>query len=177
MTMLTTRKYSFSDSSSPQLSEIIFDVEAIAIQARYADELSAHRAKRVWIETLESHFLLDCESDYLIAVNIDNSGEDLAFILRCHFLSACARYAFWRITNDQAPEAQYVLETAHIPLSEDSWLGFQTSDDLRELANESSDNPLSIDHASKSVNLNKKWFDSFESMIDKIVRSFDPNDK
>ena len=171
--MLSNRNHSKLEEGPHGVPQIFFDVEAIAIEARYGDELSAHRAKRVWAETLESHFLLDESADYLVGVS-PHEEEELCFVLRCHFSSACARYAFWRITNNQAPEAQYVLETAHIPFTSDSWLEFQASSDLRDLASEADPNPLSLDPKNRSVQLNKKWFEKFEDMLDKIVRSFDP---
>jgi hypothetical protein len=36
-------------------------------------------------------------------------------LLTCEFSTACGRYAFWRLTNSQSPESQYLIETAHIP--------------------------------------------------------------
>ena len=47
-----------------------------------------------------------------------NEPHGHRFMLRAHFVSACARYAFWRLTNCQAPETQYIMETAHIPVCE-----------------------------------------------------------
>jgi hypothetical protein len=35
--------------------------------------------------------------------------------VRCDFQTACGRYAFWRLTHHQAPEVQFLLETAHLP--------------------------------------------------------------
>jgi hypothetical protein len=158
-------------------SEILFDKESVTLFARYHDELSAHRAKRVWVETFESHFLLEADGDYRLEVARDESEIEVFFVLRCRFISACARYAFWRITNQQAPEAQYVLETAHIPFTEESWLDFHVSSDLREFVSEEEfvvkESPLSIDLENKSVRVNRKWFQTFEAMVDKIVKSFD----
>lgn len=174
--ILSTRKNSTVEDEFHALPEIIFDVEAVTIEAHYSDELSAHRAKRIWIETLESHFLLDEESDYLIGIQ-DITEDDQCFALLCHFSSACARYAFWRLTNEQAPEAQYVLETAHIPFTSESWLEFQASGDLRDIARESIGNPLSLDSTGREIRVNKRWFDTFENMLDKLVKSFDPSEK
>ena len=158
-------------------SEILFDKDAITLFARYHDELSAHRAKRIWIETYESHFLLEEDGDYRLEVAKEESELEVFFVLRCKFISACARYAFWRITNQQAPEAQYVLETAHIPFTDESWLDFHVSSDLREFVSEEEfvvkESPLSIDLENKSVRVNRNWFKTFEAMVDKIVKSFD----
>lgn len=93
-----------------------FDPESVSLVGLYKDELSLHRARKNWREVLESNFLLEPDYDYQIS-HLKNT-EKLSFLLRCTFLTACGRYAFWRLTNDQAPEAQYIIETAHIPNSE-----------------------------------------------------------
>ena len=93
---------------------VCFDPDRVVLQGVYPDEISAHRAKRLWSQTLSSHFLLDAENDFRLQVN--GSTETGKFVLTCSFLTACGRYAFWRITNNQAPETQYVIETAHIPI-------------------------------------------------------------
>lgn len=92
---------------------VSFDSDNITLHGAYEDELSAYRARRVWQEVLEETFLLEGEHDFVSLVS--PSEESHAYILTCRFTSACARYAFWRITNNQAPEAQYIIETAHIP--------------------------------------------------------------
>jgi len=91
---------------------VSYDPEKYLLTGRYADELSAHRAKKVWIETLEQGFLLEANSDIKLNVIRDNPGE---YSLVCRFTSACGRYAFWRLTNRMVPEAEYLIETAHIP--------------------------------------------------------------
>ena len=92
---------------------VYFDEEKIKLIGTYADQLSAYRAKKAWIDALESFFLLEQGRDFRLAISSDLEGA--TYILSCSFLSACGRYAFWRLTNDQALEAQIVLETAHIP--------------------------------------------------------------
>lgn len=90
-----------------------FDPERILLQGSYEDQLSAYRARKIWQETFERCFLLDDGHDF--ECNVISDYESHSFTLRCYFLTACARYAFWRLTNQQAPEAQYMIETAHIP--------------------------------------------------------------
>lgn len=91
-----------------------FDSESAALIAQYNDELSLFRAKKVWTSVLKNSFLLENSSDYTLA---SESFPELGkFVLECNFNSACGRYTFWRITNSQSPEAQYLIETAHIPL-------------------------------------------------------------
>ena len=107
----------------PSTEGVTFDAERVVLEGCYADELAPYRAKRVWGEILETNFLLDAGHDFRIEIKAVNEGR---YILSCHFATACARYAFWRLTNNQAPEAQYVIETAHIPQSE------QRKDDLMQ---------------------------------------------
>ncbi len=95
--------------------EVFFDPDIIMLEGRYSDELSAHRARRSWVKIFEASFLLEPEHDFLLTVSL-MTDED-GFALRCSFVSACGRYAFWRLTHGQAQDAQYLLETAHVPSS------------------------------------------------------------
>lgn len=90
-----------------QQASIVFDAEAVTLLGRYGDELSAHRARRAWQETLNGYFLLEVERDYETRIVVDS--EEGSFQLACSFVSACGRYAFWRLLNHQAPEAEQRL--------------------------------------------------------------------
>lgn len=109
---------------------VTFDPDAVSLEGIYRDELSAFRARRAWIDALESNFLLDLEHDFILTTR-SNLAESV-FSLQCEFVSACGRYAFWRLTNNQAPEAQYLIETAHIPNAELREGEFQGAPDLLE---------------------------------------------
>lgn len=122
-----------SESSS---GDVRFDPENVTLKGNYRDELSAYRAKQIWNEALESHFLLDFGQDF--ALTVTSHSEEGRFELSCDFKSACARYAFWRLTNHQAPEVQYVIETAHIPNCELRHEEFLTAPDLRSTEEDSS---------------------------------------
>src|SRR5438552_3022420 len=89
----------------PHNDSVHFDSEAVTLQGQYGDELSLHRAKRKWTSILEINFLLESEYDYFI--QHESKLDAQKFALQCRFTTACGRYAFWRLTNDQAPEAQY----------------------------------------------------------------------
>jgi len=93
-----------------------FDPEEVILEGIYRDEISAYRARRVWREALESNFLLELNRDFKLNVAFEDEKD--VFKLRCDFGTACGRYAFWRLTHNQAPETQYLLETGHIPASE-----------------------------------------------------------
>ena len=108
---------------------VCYDGDNVRLEGLYPDELSAWRAKRVWKSALESYFLLECENDIEFDVQSDPTGS--CYKLLCDFKTACARYAFWRITNGQTPEAQYLIETAHIPDCDARKYDFLTAADLR----------------------------------------------
>ncbi len=114
---------------------VTFDPDQLILKGCYADELSAHRARKLWIETLSANFLLDKDYDY--SIQISSSPEANVFLLSCNFITACACYAFWRITNNQAPEAQYVIETAHIPMCASRHEDILRAPDLRPVHEES----------------------------------------
>lgn len=86
---------------------LIYDADTITLLGKYSNELSAHRAKRSWIELLNSYFLLEPERDYELFV--ESIIEEQHFVINCFFTSACGRYAFWRLVNQQAPEAEAQL--------------------------------------------------------------------
>ena len=130
-------------AADTQLSELITEIEAmdgvcfdpngLALHGLYSDELSAHRARKGWVETLESSFFLETGEDFELKVHGDlGRGR---FVLSCEFLSASARYAFWRLTHQQAPEAQYLIETAHVPTS-DIGSGLGSAPDLTPLVDD-----------------------------------------
>ena len=86
---------------------LIYDADGVVIAGKYHDEISAYRSKRHWIEVLSTYFLLEENRDYEIWVT--SSLEDRYFVVGCCFVSACGRYAFWRLVNQQAPEAEAKL--------------------------------------------------------------------
>ncbi len=112
---------------------VMFDSDLVTLIGVYSDEISAHRARKLWMETFADSFLLESKSDYTIVVSRDESGK---FLLNCVFESACGRYAFWRLTNNQAPEAQYIIETAHIPLCDSHQEEIIHAPDLRSIHDE-----------------------------------------
>jgi len=110
---------------------VCFDPLEITLEGSYVDELSAYRARRVWNSVLEDNFLLESDHDYVMKVS---PGDEAGlFRLKCDFRTACGRYAFWRLTHNQAPEAQYLIETAHIPNSESRHGDFLEAPDLRSV--------------------------------------------
>ena len=115
-----------AEFGGPQVS---YDSELVMLTGSYRDELSAYRAKKIWQRTLQDSFLLEPKQDFVARVQVDASG----FTLSCSFISSCGRYAFWRLTNGQAIEAQYIIETAHIPTGEAHLEQLISAAEMREL--------------------------------------------
>ncbi len=91
---------------------LTYNPDQVSIEGTYSDELSQYRAKKAWCSILETDFLLIPEADFHFHLNKDTEANH--FVIACSFTSACGRYAFWRLINEQVPEVQFMLETAHI---------------------------------------------------------------
>lgn len=144
---------------------VCFDPENVRLEGNYADQISAYRARRIWAETLERCFLLDQGHDFDVRVVSDLARA--RFTLRCSFTTACARYAFWRLTNQQAPEAQYLIETAHIPRCESHHDEFVAAPDLHSI-NESETIPLVEHPISERGNLRG----TVRQLLDRLMQKF-----
>lgn len=90
-----------------------YDAERLMLEGVYLDEVTAYRARKGWIEAFEANFLLEERIDF--RVRVVSNPQPGRFSVVCEFLTACGRYAFWRLTHHQAPEVQFILETAHLP--------------------------------------------------------------
>jgi hypothetical protein len=99
--------------SDGRMLGLCYDPERLIVEGIYQDEVTAYRARKRWIETLRHNFLLEDAHDFVMKVKRVSGGR--YFRVRCDFITACGRYAFWRLTHHQAPEVQMVLETAHLP--------------------------------------------------------------
>lgn len=91
-------------------SSLIYDADGVTLLGCYGDELSAYRARRAWVKALSNFFLLEKERDYELSISIHEDKPEL-FIMRAEFISACGRYAFWRLINHQAPEVEEILSS------------------------------------------------------------------
>jgi hypothetical protein len=105
-----------------QKSGLLFDADGVTLIARLKDELSAYRMRKTWKEVLAGYFLLEQERDY--EMSIVCVPEHDYFVLNCFFISACGRYAFWRLMNDQAPEAELKLSIINKKTSKSKKLSF-----------------------------------------------------
>lgn len=150
----------------PSIEGVCFDADGISLQGVYGDELSLFRARNIWSETLESTFLLEKDRDFEFLVN--RSYEQGRFALRCTFLTACGRYAFWRLTNNQAPEAQYEIETAHIPDSLARHDDFIAAPDLKPVKS----TPLALQGLDAIERETKSFSQWLHEVIEKIGKTF-----
>lgn len=92
---------------------LVFDADSITLLGKFTDELSVYRAKKTWAQVLANYFLLESGRDYEMNImRPETQGQEYA--LRCVFGSACGRYAFWRLVNRQAPDAEAKLYTTNI---------------------------------------------------------------
>lgn len=108
-----TSKRNCSSLEHGSIQELWYDPEQALLEAWYSDELAAHRARKGWEQTLQDYFLLEKQADYELRCH--SYFDEGLFGVLCRFHSACGRYALWRISNHQVPEAQGELETAHLP--------------------------------------------------------------
>ena len=88
----------------PSKPGLVFDADTITLSGKFLDELSAYRARKRWKELFASYFLLENDRDFEMSVKPSQSGAH--HLLVCSFCSACGRYAFWRMINKQAPDAE-----------------------------------------------------------------------
>ena len=83
------------------MTRIALGNEKPTLYATYPSEIAGHYARRRWAQTLYREFLLDEDQDFILT--LVQTGSDV-WQLSCKMLSACGRYAYWRIDNNQAPE-------------------------------------------------------------------------
>lgn len=114
---LPNQEHNYQESEDDNQPGVWFDPNEAVLEGTYLDELSAYRARRVWTETFETNFLLEPNYDFFF--HVVHNQERTKFTLKCDFSSACGRFAFWRLTRNQAPEVQYMIETAHIPINDE----------------------------------------------------------
>lgn len=92
---------------------ISYAQETFEIVGEYKDEVSLYRAKKFWKMAFADIFLLENNHDFKFKIKKDRTSSK--FTLTCEFITACGRYAFWRINNNQNPEVKCVIETSHLP--------------------------------------------------------------
>jgi hypothetical protein len=160
---------SIAVTETPEGLGLWYDAERLILEGAYLDEITAYRARRRWIQTFETNFLLEGEHDFRLKVVFeDESGR---FFVRCTFMTACGRYAFWRLTHHQAPEVQFLLETAHLPFvtvcprDVDSFVS-DSFDDAQSLIFHS---PASLEHKRSTF---QKLLGTTRACVKNLVRRF-----
>lgn len=158
----------YSSAEKPILMQarglgVCFDPDKTMLLGWYKDELSVYRAKKIWTAALHENFLLEPKHDFTFEHGFDRQLQ--AYFLSCHFITACARYAFWRITNSQAPEVQYLIETAHIPSSDNFTEEVIRTPDMRPIH----EGPLMFSAHEKKLEHSSNWVDGVKDILDHIV--------
>lgn len=96
-----------------------FHADGAALITAFSDELAAYRARKIWVDAFRNYFLLEKDRDYEIWVNPSIQDEQ-CFVLSACFSSACGRYAFWRLINQQCPEVERKLMGLEVTSRENS---------------------------------------------------------
>lgn len=91
---------------------LLFDTNSVMLLGAFLNEIAAYRTRRTWVNVLNTYFLLEKDRDY--SISIITPKDENHFLLNCSFTSACGRYAFWRLINHQAPEAQEKLSVTDL---------------------------------------------------------------
>ena len=120
----TSKNFSQINQDVTSFGFVAYAPEMYKITGEYSNEIYLFRAKKLWKMALQDTFLLENATDFKFQVR-KNSKMNV-YMLTCTFMSACGRYAFWRINNNQNPEVKYIIESAHLP---------QTADNYDELLN------------------------------------------
>ena len=113
------QNFSQSNQDVTSFGFVSYDKDTYKVIGEYSNELYLFRAKKLWKTVLQDTFLLEEVTDFKFQVR-KNSKLNV-FTLSCTFKSACGRYAFWRINNNQNPEVTYILEAAHLTQTTDNY--------------------------------------------------------
>jgi len=141
---------------------IQFCLDTTSLTGFYSDELACYRARRVWKTVFERTFLLNSECDFTMETNSDEEAP--SFSLRCTFNSPSGRYVLWRLANDQAPESQYTIETAHVPDSESMHDQLVSAPDLVAAGS----SPTILQEPEETTRLIKNICDRIKQLTEKI---------
>jgi hypothetical protein len=156
-------------AETPEGLGLWYDAERLILEGAYLDEITAYRARKRWIQTFETNFLLEGEHDFRLKVVYEDDSR--RFFVRCTFTTACGRYAFWRLTHHQAPDVQFLLETAHLPF------GAVCSPQLDSLVSDSFDGAHSFLLRSpfpteRKKSMFEKLRTTMRSRFERVVRRF-----
>lgn len=141
---------------------LTFYLDDIAMSASYPDELSAHRARKVWRDILIRVYLLEDESDYRLEVVKDADK----FALVCDFISSCGHYAFWRLSHKQASHVEEELCLAHLPTVNSSPEEFSLNVDLGQDSGSTVGKKYAIDSVSTKI---KSAVESISKLVDSFL--------
>ena len=115
----TSKNFSQINQDVTSFGFVSYIPETYKIVGEYSNEIYLFRAKKFWKMALQDTFLLETGTDFQF--QIKKNAKMNVYTLTCTFKSACGRYAFWRVNNNQNPEAKYIIESAHLTQTADNY--------------------------------------------------------
>ncbi len=90
---------------------VTYDTDKVSILGEFDNEMAAYRTRKEWVQILANYFLVERDRDYSLNIEAlkNDKKNQTRFKLECSFSSACGKYAFWRLINNQAPEAEKLI--------------------------------------------------------------------
>ena len=79
------------------------------LSSTFETEFSAFSARRLWINLFLKYFSLEKDKDYNLCVNNEHIDNTEIFELNCEFISPNGKYAFWKLLNKKAIQAEIEL--------------------------------------------------------------------
>ena len=80
-----------------------------ALSSTFDTEFTAFSVRRLWINLFQKYFSLEKDIDYNLHVNKEDDGGDEKYNLNCEFTSPNGKYAFWKLINKKAIQAEIEL--------------------------------------------------------------------
>ena len=80
-----------------------------ALSSTFDAEFTAFSVRRLWINLFQKYFSLEKDKDYNLYVNKESLGHNEMYELNCEFISPNGKYAFWKLLNKKALQAEIEL--------------------------------------------------------------------
>jgi len=80
-----------------------------ALSSTFDAEFTAFSVRRMWINLFKKYFSLEKDKDYYVYVDKNTTGNNETYELNCEFTSSNGKYAFWKLLNKKAFQAEIEL--------------------------------------------------------------------
>ena len=80
-----------------------------ALSSTFDSEFTAYSARRHWINLFYKYFALEKDKDYILCVDKEDTSHGEKYELNCEFISPNGKYAFWKLLNKKAIQAEIEL--------------------------------------------------------------------